>query len=150
MKNKTMMLLALLSITLFTCKREEIMNNPVSSDKTLLIGQWDSYESRSAQTAPFVKQIATNLTIAYESGITFLDSGTFKPRYYAGGIWSEGASAAGNYSMQDEQTVILTYFSGTKDELKFEMDLVKLDKEYLWFRQHYFGIEQEYHLQRVH
>jgi hypothetical protein len=127
------------------CGKEQVDNNVPSE---LLAGRWNSYESGTEQ-AGFTPGITTSLTIGYESGMHFFDDGTFKLRRYdQNGLWTETDVAVGRYELI-ANTISLTYFSGTNDDLRLELQLVKLDRTYLWFRHSYFGTEIEHHLKRL-
>ena len=93
--------------------------------------------------------ITTGLTIAYESGIAFSKDGTFSNRYYNRDTqeWTE-TSPHGNFTATDK-VISLTYFPGTGDELKIDLQIIKLDTDHLWITQNYFGPSMEVHLVRT-
>lgn len=120
--------------------------SPARDSAELILGRWNSYEFGTEQTG-FAHEITTSLTAAYESGITFSSDGTFKPRYHNNGTWNEGDTGVGTYEINDK-IIILKFFPGTKDELKLDLQILRLDKKYLWFK-HSLFVETEYHLKRA-
>jgi hypothetical protein len=141
---KTVGLSILLSLSA-GCSWNNVDQVTNSDAATLIVGRWNSYEM-GTEAGGFTKGISTSLTIAYESGITFLSDGTFKNRHHYDNNWTESPSV-GSFTMKDK-TITLLYFAGTKDELKIDLHLLKLDENYLWFKHNYFGPEFEYHLTR--
>jgi hypothetical protein len=135
----------LIVVSIGSCKKDTVNS---SSPADFLIGHWNSYEM-GTQQAGFTKVVTTSLTISYESGLAFSKDGTFKIRryYYSTGKWSEDPVAIGAFELKNN-TIALTYFPTTKDELKLDLQLVKLDENHLWFRHNYFGLEVEHHLEK--
>ena len=119
------------------------LNHVTNNDPAkLLMGHWNSYET-GTEAGGFTKGITTSLTIAYEGGIAFESDGTFKVRRHDNNGWTE-SPRVGTFTMKDK--TITLYFEGTKDELKIDLHIVKLDENYLWFKHSYFRPETEYHL----
>ncbi|MDO1451863.1 lipocalin family protein [Rhodocytophaga aerolata] len=139
--------LLILSFTclLLACKKEDTV-----SPKDLISGPWNSYEVGTPQTG-FTPGFIMGLTIAYESGITFSADGTFTARYVntQDGIWMPDGPPLGTYLIQENGNILLTYFPKTKDETTLELQVVKLDKQHLWFKRQLFGVESECHLERA-
>jgi len=135
--------LVLVTSVFIGCENETISPND------LLVGHWNSYEEGTVQTG-FTQIISTSLTIGYESGLTFLNDGTFRLRHHFNNEWSEDQQGSiGNFDFK-KKVISLTYFPGTTDEYKLELKLVRLDENHLWFRHSLFGEEREYHLVRSH
>jgi hypothetical protein len=141
---KIFCLLFLITCVFVSCRNEN--ENPVKDDAKLIQGRWNDYENGTEQTG-FTAGITTSLTMAYESGIAFSSDGTFRTRYYHNGTWTESTTAIGTYKLKDK-TITLLFSPGTKDEYKFDIQLVKLDEKHLWFK-HSLFVETEYHLERV-
>lgn len=140
-------------ITILNCSEE-----PSNLNENNLIGHWDSYEFGTTESG-FIQNITNSLTIAYESGFSFHQDGTFSVRYFRPdngewspptiddpGIWSVN-DPIGIYQLKTD-TISLIYFPGTEDELKLDLRLIKLDGHHLWFKHSYFGDTIEHHLVR--
>lgn len=140
---KTISLLLLAVCIVISCRDEN--ENSINDNSKLLIGDWNSYENGTEQTG-FTPGITTSLTMFYESGIAFSSDGTFKARYHNNGTWTESNIAIGTYELKDK-TIALIY-SGTNEEHKLDLQLVKLDEKHLWFK-HSLFVEIEYHLERA-
>lgn len=126
--------------------------NLTSSVESLIVGEWNGYESGSKTTGIHPGTIS-GLTLSYEHGISFTDDGEFGPRYYFDGAWTDGART-GTYEVRNDQSALLVFFPGTRDELKLELKLLKLDNEHLWFEHSFWVNDQnpaptEHHLERV-
>ena len=93
----TFQLIAIASF-IFSCNDE---SNTSDNLKTLLVGQWNSYESGTQQTG-FFSGITNSLTVAYESGISFSGDGTFTTRHHNNGVWSQGDEPVGTYIITDK------------------------------------------------
>lgn len=118
-----------------------------SNDNASLIGHWNMYAYGSG--SDILEGVTTGLTIAYESGIAFSKDGKFSNRYYNSSTheWTE-TLPHGNFIATDK-VITLTYFPGTKDELKIDLQIIKLDTDHLWITQNYFGPVMEFHLART-
>jgi hypothetical protein len=147
MQRITGVFLALLILVLIiSCKRED----PAPID-SLLIGKWNGYEAgNETGFAP----VFYSLTLLYEHGITFLPDKTFNPRYRldamnVDGLWEE-RRAGGHYTVINNKRIALTFDLNDPGSTGYlEVEIIKLDDKYLWFKHSYFGYEKEYHLKRV-
>lgn len=116
-----------------------------------MVGQWDSYEVKTA--TGFAPGIEKGLTLMYEDGLVFSADGKFGPRYFAGGVWTESFSG-GTYSFKDDQTLVLVFSPNTKDEVTLPLHIIKFDSDHLWFQHSFWVNEQnpypkESHLKKV-
>jgi hypothetical protein len=127
------------------CKKE---TTTIKNPKDLLIGQWNLHEAGTGKNG-FTSFDSTScgcLTFFYDDGISFSMDGTFSPRYQRNGTWLDQGSARGNFEFND-RIIVLIVSPGTKDEIKLNLQLIKLDEKQLWFR-HSLFVEREYHLIR--
>lgn len=152
MKNLTTPLMCVVFLSCAISCNEE---TEPSNVKSLLVGDWNQYEVGSRKTG-FVPGISSGLTLVYESGIFFTNTGEFGPRYYDyhDGVWTEGHNRIGTYEIKGNGTILLVFSPGTADEYKLELRIHKLDEEHLWFEHSFYTNEQnpepsEYHLERV-
>ena len=139
---KTIFLLLAIACITVSCSDE----SPVKDNAELILGRWNSYEFGTEQTG-FTHDITSSLTALYENGITFSNDGTFRPRYHNNGNWTEGNTGIGTYEFKDK-TITLVFLPGTNDEHKLDIQIVRLDEKYLWFK-HSLFVETEYHLKRA-
>ena len=142
MRVKILWIVLCSSLTL-SCKEETVKADKSANE--LLPGHWDSYEAGTEQSG-FTAGVTTSLTLMYESGMAFSKDGKFRARYHNNGTWTESQSDIGTFELSNK-TISLTFSPGTKDEKKLDLQLIKLDEKYLWFKHSYF-VETEYHLKR--
>ena len=146
---KQTLVILLFSTSIISCNDEVNLTDNV---KSLIVGEWNGYESGSKKTG-IHRGIISGLTLLYEHGISFSDDGKFGPRYYFDGVWT-GGGRTGTYEVRDCQTILLVFSPGTRDESKIELKLLKLDNEHLWFEHNFYVNDQnpepaEHHLERV-
>jgi hypothetical protein len=139
---KIFYLLLAIACATFSCSDEV----PSGDSAELIIGRWNSYEFGTQQMG-FIHEITASLTAMYESGITFSSDGTFRPRHHHNGTWTEGNAGVGTYELKDK-IITLVFSPGTNDEHTLDIQFVRLDEKYLWFK-HSLFVETEYHLKRV-
>jgi hypothetical protein len=127
-KLKQTLVILLLSISINSC-RDEV--NLTDNAKTLIVGEWNGYESGKKTTGihPGISGLGL---LTYEHGISFYEDGEFGSRYYLDDVWTGGART-GTYEVRDDQTILLVFSPGTGDEREVELTLLKLDNEHLWF-----------------
>jgi hypothetical protein len=133
----------------FSCTYNQIGQAKI--ERSLVVGQWNSYEIQTP--TGFAPGTASNLTLMYENGMVFTADGKFGPRYYNNGIWTESL-AGGTYRFTDDKTLVLLFFTNTKDEFSLPLQIIKLDSDHLWFQHSFWVNEQnslptEVHLARV-
>jgi hypothetical protein len=147
---KSILMLIVISITIVACKSDDL--NDLETVASLVRGQWNMYET-GVPGEEFTPGILNNLTLVYESGIVFSPDGKFGSRYYYEGVWTENLNI-GDYIVKDDRTIVLTYNPGTMDESKLELQIIKINKDHLWFQHRYWVNENnpvplEHHLERV-
>lgn len=140
-----------LATLILSCKDDEI--NKIEQAKSLIVGQWNSYEIGSQQTG-FIPEKETLITIVYASGVAFYADGSFGARFYDTLGWHEGVPPYGVYEFKNDKTVDLIFHPSTADELRLELQIKKLDDDHLWVQHKYFVNEQnpsptEHHLERA-